>query len=79
MDIKETINNNYKIQLREAAAKYKDDTIIQDADNYRDEVLANRLKVQNLVEKNNKMSEQLEHLSAENRVLRKMAGVPDDY
>ena len=42
-------------------------------------MLANRLKVQNLVEKNNKISEQLEHLSAENRVLRKMAGVPDDY
>jgi hypothetical protein len=65
--------------LREAATKYKDDTILQDAENYRDEVMANRQKVQVLVEKHNSMSQALEQLSAENRVLRKMAGVPDDY
>ena len=67
------------MQLREAAIKYKDDTILQDAENYRDEVMANRLKVQGLVEKHNQMNQALEQLSAENRVLRKMAGVPDDY
>lgn len=40
--------------------KYKDETILQDAENYRDEVLANRMKVQNLVEKSNQMSQALE-------------------
>jgi hypothetical protein len=45
LDMKEAINANYKIQLKEAAIKYKDDNIIQDAENYRDEILANRLKV----------------------------------
>ena len=79
LDAKDALLRDYHMQLRDAAIKYKDETIIQDAENYRDEVNANRVKVQSLVEKHNQMSSALEQLSAENRVLRKMAGVPDDY
>jgi chromosome segregation ATPase len=69
----------YQTRLRDAALKYNDEQIISDAENFRDEVLGNRVKVQNLVEKCNQMSQALEQYSAENRVLRKMVGVPDDY
>lgn len=67
------------MQLQEVALKYKDETILKDEFHYRDEVQDNREKMKLLVEKTNQMSQLIERLMAENRVLRKMQGVPDDY
>lgn len=69
----------YQSRLRDVALKHPEDDIIADAENFKDEVLQNRQKNLQLAEKCNNMAKALEQYSAENRVLRKMAGVPDDY
>ncbi|CAK70758.1 unnamed protein product (macronuclear) [Paramecium tetraurelia] len=72
-------NGNLMWQLTQLSLKYKDENIVKDEFHYRDEVQDNREKLKNLVEKTNALNQAIERLSAENRVLRKMAGVPDDY
>ena len=52
-DAKEAQNQILRMQLRELAQKHPEENIIVDAENYRDEIMSNRIKVQNLIEKNN--------------------------
>ena len=71
--------SKYKQQLRELSTTYDLTDAVKEIEIYREERLSIAKQIKKLTDSNNTLSSQMENIVAENRVLRKLAKVPENY
>jgi hypothetical protein len=76
---KEDMIAKYKQQLRELSTTYDLTDAVKEIEIYREERLSIAKQIKKLTDSNNLLSSQMKNIVAENRVLRKLAKVPENY
>ena len=66
-------------RLREMSKKYKDPSLLVNTKEISEQVMITHNQFYKLTEKYNKLSKDMENIMAENKILRKLHGVPDNF
>ncbi len=66
-------------RLREMSKKYKDPSLLVNTKEISEQAMITHNQFYKLTEKYNKLSKDMENIMAENKILRKLHGVPDNF
>lgn len=76
---KETVISELSLRLREMSRKYKDPSLIVNIKEIADQAAVTNNNFYKLTEKYNKICANMENILAENKILRKLHGVPENF
>jgi hypothetical protein len=76
---KETVISELSLRLREMSRKYKDPSLLVNVKEVADQVAVTSNNFYKLTEKYNRVVADMENIMAENKILRKLHGVPENF
>lgn len=76
---KDSVISDLSSRLREMSRKYKDNSLLVNVKEVSDQVAVTNQNIYKLTDKYNKACADIENLLAENKILRKLHGVPENF